>query len=117
MVGTSVSKMSFHIIPYLGAVQVGQFTLEINALPDSGIGLKLKLLPKISLTDEDKSHGTLRIHLEIEKESDLLQHLPVQKMCFIYDDNRLKMLDTPHKLDFSMQLTLGITTIKFGFTA
>jgi hypothetical protein len=38
-------------------------------------------------------------------------------MSLIHDDYRLQVMDTPQKLNFSVQLPLGVTAIEFGLTA
>jgi len=41
MIGAGVSQMPFDVLAYLSPVQVRQFALKINALPDGAVNLKL----------------------------------------------------------------------------
>lgn len=70
--------------------------------------MDLKLLPKLILAHEVNGHETLGVHLEIEQKPDLLEHLPVQEVRLIHDDNWLQMVNAMDQFVFPVSLAIDI---------
>src|SRR5690606_12250634 len=100
--------MCSHIFSRLCTVEMSKLALEVDALPDCCIGLHAQLVPKLALSNQYQSHRALRVHLEIEEKPHFLQHLTIQQMSLVNNDDRLQMLNTTHQFDFVMKLPFGI---------
>ncbi|MNR35421.1 hypothetical protein D3C85_1532670 [compost metagenome] len=59
----------------------------------------------------------MRIHLEVEQKAHFLQHLSIEQVGFVNDDNRLQPMNPAHEFNFTMQLAFGVAAIELRLTA
>jgi hypothetical protein len=52
MFHAGIGQVSLEVLPHLGPVQLRQFALQINALPDRGVRLETEPVPELALPDQ-----------------------------------------------------------------
>lgn len=75
-----------------------------------------RLIPKLTLSGENQSKRVLGIHPVIQKKPDLLQHLFIQQMRFVYDHNQFSVVKTSEQFDLPEKLVFGIRSFVSLFT-
>lgn len=116
VVRASVRQVPPDVLADLRSVVVRQLALNVDSLADGRVCLERKAVPQFALSDQDESHGTLRIHAEVKHEPYLLQHFAVEEVGFVHDANGLHVVNAAHKLDFSVQLPLCVTAVELRLT-
>ena len=101
------SKMGGDVIGSLRFVKSGDMTAQVNTLGDCFISLPLENITDFRLTDEDKGHGAMRIHIKVKKEPNFGKHLHITQMSFVNNNDRLFVVGVDeenffHELAFSI---------------
>lgn len=117
VLGTGVAHVPGYVCVGLRPVEMSQLALQIDSLANRRVGLQHKAVPQLALPNQNKRHGALSIHLEVEQEADFFKHLAIQQMRFVDDDNGLQPVNAAHEFDLPMQLALGVAAVELRFAA
>lgn len=112
LVPSGVTKLFGEICLRLGTVEQLHEALHIDAVADRPVCLCLHPVPQFALPGKNQGEGILGIHPVVQKEPDFFQHLPVQQMGFIHDDNELFLVQSPHHLDLPVQQLSGVSPVE-----
>ena len=90
-------------------------TVDIDPLPFSGITLQAQLVvPQLRLSAKDNGHRTHGVKALVQEETEFLQHLLFEEVCFIQDAYNISALHFADDLDLLLELAFRVVPIKTG---
>ena len=112
-----VFHLPFNILPGLGKLIRNKEALDVDPVADRPVSLLFQLVPKLLLPGKNQGKRVFGIHFVIQKEADLLKHLPVKQMALIYNDDQLAVFHTAHDLNLVVQLFPRFSSVEMGVAA
>ena len=116
MVTACICHVGFHVLLRLGPVEMRYDTADVDALAHGRITLQLEfLIPQLGLPHQNQRHRTHRVKAVVEKETEFLYGLFLQKMSLIQHADDLFVFRFPDQFNLILQLALCVASVKPGF--